>query len=378
MFFNDCGHVAKPQIVTHLRVFQNSGLSRSYANRFNRLAGTGKSFDVRLGLFFQDAYGASHILKPICDGESEGFFTNGDDATLQRAWARENGLAKTASLAEILLTQIEHHRTEVFYNLDPMLYDATFVRQLPGCVRVKLAWRAAPGTINFAGYDRVVSNFPSIRAQYERQGIATAELFPGHDKALEPYATQRERRVDVVFCGGFTRHHLKRRAILESVAALGHRYRVVYHLDSSRLTKLADSPLGWVGPLAKMRQPKSIRSAAAKPVFGTQMYQALGNAKIVLNAAIDMAGDDRGNMRCFEAMGAGATLLTDGGNYPSGMEAESTMLVYNDPQDAAVKIIECLEGRMWDAIAQKGHQMVKTLYSKEHQYEQFLGILDDI
>ena len=54
------------------------------------------------------------------------------------------------------------------------------------------------------------------------------------------------------------------------------------------------------------------------------------------------------------------------------------MLVYNDPQDAAVKIIECLEGRMWDAIAQKGHQMVKTLYSKEHQYEQFLGILDDI
>ncbi len=31
----------------------------------------------------------------------------------------------------------------------------------------------------------------------------------------------------------------------------------------------------------------------------------LSNAKIVLNGAIDISGEDRGNMRCFEALGSG-------------------------------------------------------------------------
>ena len=48
----------------------------------------------------------------------------------------------------------------------------------------------------------------------------------------------------------------------------------------------------------------------------------------MLNGAIDMAGPDRGNMRCFEAMGCGALLVSDVGNYPVGMEAGVTMETY--------------------------------------------------
>ena len=42
--------------------------------------------------------------------------------SLQRHWAREHGMPGKPSLEAILLAQIEHHRTEVFYNLDPVRY----------------------------------------------------------------------------------------------------------------------------------------------------------------------------------------------------------------------------------------------------------------
>ena len=56
------------------------------------------------------------------DGDQNAFFTNGDDHILQERWAEENGLRRGLDLEDILLAQIESHRAEVFYNLDPMRY----------------------------------------------------------------------------------------------------------------------------------------------------------------------------------------------------------------------------------------------------------------
>ena len=41
------------------------------------------------------------------------------------------------------------------------------------------------------------------------------------------------------------------------------------------------------------------------------MYQVLRRSRITLNSHIDMAGNEAGNMRLFEATGAGTFLLTD-------------------------------------------------------------------
>ena len=48
------------------------------------------------------------------------------------------GLSTRVSLGDILLAQVESHRAEVFYNLDPVRYGSDFVRRLPGCVRKAL------------------------------------------------------------------------------------------------------------------------------------------------------------------------------------------------------------------------------------------------
>ena len=45
----------------------------------------------------------------------------------------------------------------------------------------------------------------------------------------------------------------------------------------------------------------NFRQNAAMRLSGRDYYGALWTAKIVLDRGIDMAGSDRGNMRCFEA-----------------------------------------------------------------------------
>ncbi|TIN35818.1 MAG: hypothetical protein E5Y10_28890 [Mesorhizobium sp.] len=172
-------------------------------------------------------------------------------------------------------------------------------------------------------------------------------------------------------CGSFS-HHQRRREILDTVARLGGRYRVVFHLDNSRYTRLAETPLGWFGPLAAVRRPSSIRRVANPPVFGREMYAQLSRAKIVINAAIDMAGGDRGNMRCFEAMGAGALLLTDAGNYPPGMVDGRTMSVYADAKVAVGLIEQSLSDGSCRNAAAESHSMIRSEYSKEKQMAKFL------
>src|SRR5258708_36033204 len=47
----------------------------------------------------------------------------------------------------------------------------------------------------------------------------------------------------------------------------------------------------------------------------------------IFNGAIDMAEEDRGNLRCFEAMGCGALMISDRGRYPKGMEEDRKSVV---------------------------------------------------
>jgi glycosyltransferase involved in cell wall biosynthesis len=359
-----------------MRLFQNSGLSATYRKRLAGLTSHAHTFEELTRIFLHDRYGAPHFLQPILNREPDAFFANGDDEKSQKAWARENGIAGKSPV-EILLAQIEEHRTEVFYNMDPVRFSSDFVRQLPGSVRRAIAWRAAPSAReDFGAYDRVVCNFPSILRRYEEQGFNTAVFFPGHDPVLDNFFSNEHRPIDVLFVGGFSRHHTNRVQILQTVARLHGRYRVVFMLDASRLTRLAESPLGLVPPLRKRRRPSDIRAVAKPPAFGLDLYRALSDAKIVLNGAIDMAGNDRGNMRCWEALGAGAAMVSDRGNYPGGMIDGQTLALYESPDDAVRLIEELLEyPSRRQEIASSGHEMIRDRYSKAQQWSRFLEIV---
>lgn len=359
-----------------MRLFQNSGLYPSYVPRLNQLAARASTFAGRRDVFLDDRFGAPHILKPVLDNATEAFFTNGDDEILQRLWAREQGMPGKPTLEAILLAQIEHHRTEVFYNLDPVRYPSTFVKKLPASVKKTLCWRAAPsGNADLSAYGAVLANFPSILDSWRAKGCRAELFFPACDPVMEQYG-KGDRPIDILFAGGYSRHHAARAKILERVAGLADRFRIAYHLDASRLTLLAESGVGRWLPLGKHRRPDAIASIAHPPVFGRALYELIGSSKIVLNGAIDMAGVDRGNMRCFEAMGCGAFLLSDAGKYPDGMDCE-TIAVYESGSDCVTQIEACLSN--WSAAeakAEKGRRTIRDLYSKERQWALFANVFE--
>jgi Glycosyl transferases group 1 len=360
-----------------MRLFQNSGVYPSYLARLNQLAARASCFEARRRIFLEDRFGALHVLKPVLEGTADAFFTNGDDEVLQRLWSREQGMPQKATLEAILLAQIEQHRTEVFYNMDPIRYPSAFARKLPGCVRKTLCWRAAPsGNADLTAYHAVLGNFPSILESWRSKGCRAEVFYPAHDPVMDEYGLGN-RPIDVLFVGGYSRHHTSRASTLEKVAGLAASRRVVYCLDPSRLTRLAESGIGVWLPLKKHRRPEAVARIARPPVFGRQLYELIGSSKVVLNGAVDMAGVDRGNMRCFEAMGCGALLVSDAGRYPEGMDQEDTILTYETGGDCLVQIEKALAN--WSETKQKanlGRGKIRKLYSKERQWALFESLLE--
>jgi len=325
-----------------------------------------------------DRFGALHFLKPVLEGSPEAFFTNGDDPILQSMWAKRHGMSPKSSLPDILLAQIEHHRADIFYNLDPIRYGDSFIRKLPSCVRKTLCWRAVPSDADLSGYDLVLGNFPSILESWRQKGCRVAFFSPALDPVMSEFG-HGDRPIDVLFVGGYSRHHSRRAKILERVAGLAATNRIVYCLDDSRLTKLADSPLGLLPPLRKHRRPQAISKIAKPPVFGRSMYELIGRSKIVLNGTIDMAGQERGNMRCFEAMGCGALLLSDAGQYPSGMVPNRTISVYESAEDAERMIAAALDDLAGSAnVARRGREEVESRYTKQMQWQRFTELASDL
>ena len=360
-----------------MRIFQNSGIYPSYIPRLRALSVGAVLFSDHISAFLKDRFGAPHFLKPVLEGWPDAFFTNGDDPIVQRCWAAENGVPGKPSLEDILLMQIEAHRTEIFYNMDPMRYGSDFVRKLPGCVKRCIAWRAAPSPgADFSAFDMVVCNFPSILDSYRKAGWNAAYFAPAHDPVMDAYAVNTDRPIDVLFVGGYTRHHRRRAELLEAVAGLGDTHSVVMHLDRSRATRWAESAVGRMLPLGAHRRPEAIRQLSRPPIFGLDLYAALSRSKVVVNGAIDMAGADRGNMRCFEAMGSGCALVSDDGHYPDGMIDQQTMLTYEDTAAAIAAIQTALaDPTRAQLLTDNALRMIRATYSKAQQWLAFQGLL---
>lgn len=359
-----------------MRLFQNGAVHPSYRQRLRGLRADCQSFGQATEAFLNDRFGAVHFLKPVLDSDPDAFFTTGNDPFAQRLWAQEQGLRTDTPIDQILIAQIEHHRTEVFYNLDPMRYGDDFVARLPGCVRRTVAWRAAPSAGGaFLTYDVIVNNFPSLLEGYRKQGARAEYLTPAHDPEMDSYAARTDRPIDVLFVGTYSRHHSNRALLLDAIAGLDDETSVVMHLDRSRMTRLAETPLGWAGPLARHRRPKAVRAVAKPSVFGRQLLEAIGSAKIVINGAIDMAGGDRGNMRVWEALGCGAAMVSDAGRYPEGLEAGRDFLSYGSVEDAVAQVRVLLGSpERRSSIAKAGHDAIKRSFSKELQWKNFCRI----
>ncbi|RFP88238.1 glycosyltransferase family 1 protein [Rhodobacteraceae bacterium 63075] len=302
-----------------------------------------------------------------------------------RLWAIDNGLSPDTTPEDILLAQIEDHRSEVFYSVNSTRHSEAFMRQLPGCVRLKIGWLGSEvvGT-GLQHFDAVVSNFPTLNAKHSKAGLRTKYLTPSYETQTDAkgFVPWEDRRTDLFFAGTFSRHHQNRAGLIEDISCTLADQSLIadFRLLNSRYTKLAEStPLGFFPPFSKVRRPRSVRRVAKSPVFGQEMYGLLGRAKLVINMAIDIAGTDRGNMRSFESLSAGAMMISDAGDYPEGFENGETHVTYQSNAEALSLITYYIhEPSEAKRIARNGWEMIRWRYSKARQWEDFVALCADL
>lgn len=367
-----------------MRVFQAVSFYKPYLNNFNARYPDmlHVSYDTRLRMLIRDRFMDLHVLRPVLDCCPMASFSVVNDANLMNAWVKEYGMAGSVNAFDILLNQIEESRAEVFYTLHPKIFNKSFIRRLPGCVKAKVAWLAAPDDgVDFSCYDGMLSNFPPLIQSWRDSGLNAYEFFPGVDeRVVNELSHLPDRPIQISFAGQYspTLHH-RRNALLASLAGKFRGRAISLRLQARRWKPLID-----VRGFRRINTPipalpSELRDVAGPAVYGRSLYELFGSSQIVFNGTIDFANAWRVNMRCFEIALAGACMLGDSGRYSSGF-VENEMFATYKSEDDLPKVIEDLlsDPEQTRAMGQRAQRMVLQKYNKTAQWSRFEEIVSSI
>jgi len=327
---------------------------------------------------------------------AEAYDVYANNKHLQKAWAREHGLAveaevqpsgssslKTvrASLARtplrvvkpliklcfgesggsqprweerMLAEQIKHYRPDVVINQDMYVLTSRFWKEMKPYYRLLIGQIASPlpEHEDFRAYDLVVSSLPNLVQYFKSHGVHS-EL---HRLAFEPNVLDRihgmdreEQDIPLSFVGSFTRDHEARARLLELLSR-----RVDLQIWGRGIdTFPPESPLH-----------RSYRGHA----WGIEMYSLFKRSRVTVNHHIDVAAGYSNNMRLFESTGVGAMLVTDWKvNLHELFEPGKEVAAYRTPEECAELVAYyCAHDEERRTIARAGQQ--RTL--RDHTYHQ--------
>jgi spore maturation protein CgeB len=286
---------------------------------------------------------------------------------LLRPLARKVGLSpKLDHEAEkILLAQIEDFRPDVIINQDIFHIDTTLARRIKAIGRPILIGQVGiepPRTGDWTVYDLMLSQLASIAASFRRAGVRSEICHLAFEPAiLDALPAPPSVDIDVSFVGTVSPDHRQRIALLEAVAE-----RYDLKLFGSKPQALAAN-----SPLHRCFQGE---------VWGADMYQTLRRSRVTLNSHIDFVGREAGNMRLFEATGAGVHLLTDyKDNLPSLFAPDQEVAVWRSIDDCLATIGRALNddnGRA--AIASAGHARTMAQHTYRHRTQQILAFVEEL
>lgn len=334
----------------------------------------GRNIDLTTASYADQMIARNASLFGVADFYSNGFRALGDEAAeihvnnvwLQSAWAREHGLAFDVSLESaesrkdrlpgwlqravapfkpmlrplartvglsprlseqlqrVLFAQIEEFKPDLILNQDVFYVTTGMIERIRGMgvstIVGQVGIEPSRGE-RWDLYDLMLSQLPRVVRAFRAAGV-TAEV---SHLAFDPVILDRlpptvAQDVDVSFVGSVSEDHRERIALLEFIANR-------FHL---KLWGNIPSSLPSSSPLWRCFQGE---------VWGIEMYQVLKRSRITLNSHIDIAGDEAGNMRLFEATGVGTFLLTDyKRNLDTLFEAPRDVEVWRTPEDCAASI----------------------------------------
>jgi len=283
-----------------------------------------------------------------------------------RPLARKIGLSPKldAQAEKILLAQIEEFRPDLIINQDIFYIDTGLIQRIKaigGPIVIGQVGIEPSRGVDWSIYDLMISQLPTTVRSFRSLGIR-AELnhLAFEPTILEALPAAPVADVDVSFVGTVSVDHQQRIALLEAVAR---RYDL-------KLWCHQPHGLPTSSPLHRCFQGE---------VWGANMYQVLRRSRITLNSHIDMAGREAGNMRLFEATGAGAFLLTDFKDNLDTLFAPDREVAVWRSIDDCLNVIGDMTGddNGRAGIARAGHERTMAQHTYRHRVTEILGFIEN-
>ncbi len=282
---------------------------------------------------------------------------------LQQMWAREHGV-----YGDILNEQIKAFAPDVVF-----LQDLSIAVHVSG--EYVIAAQCSCRTSIRPNIGRLFTSFPFYVQKFEAMGIPTTYLpLCFEPRMLE--GPQPERDIDISTVAGVGRNSHWRQGTdtLEVIAS-------AFKQPERTTNGPAGEPHGqfqWFGyGLENLPATSHLRACYRGAAWGRQMYDIYRRSRVVANRHGEVAQGYTNNLRCFEAAGMGALLLTEQSSNLRDLFPEGTCVSYNpaDPWDAPLKIKYYLEHEdERAAIAAAGQKHVL----EHHTYAHRMKIVSDV
>lgn len=321
------------------------------------------SFSELQKFIIDDGYASVYRLEPPEGELSEVFFTIWNYERLQLLWAKEHGLPEHSTMNEIRVAQVKWFKPDVIYDFSGR-YRPDFIAKLKQD-NVRAIYALWNGVIeknevpaHIPGYDLYISLHQPYIEYWAAQGVNSFELQPSIPEHWYENNKDNERDTDIFMYGQSNKEFFKERdEIVSKVLLLNEKYNV-----SVRLQMDAESKDYFA------EQAEAIKS----PVYGKGLYESIQRSKIVINKCTDNNLSYKSNMRVFEAIGNGALLLTERGQYPPLLEAGKDYLGYSSIDELIQLLDKVLsDWGKWEIFAKEAQERLISNFSKEYQWHTF-------
>lgn len=319
---------------------------------------------------FADTGAAYHFCKAA---GNEAFITIANCEALQKKWAEENHIPYNENnwAYEIALEQIKKQKPEMFFIESIFEYYGAFLAAAkPHCKKIA-AWISTPydSNLNLSNIDLILSSTPAFVEGFKKQGIAAEYLLPAFDaRVLKHLNAHAKKDIPFSFIGGWSHVHVIRKKIMQQMAAStpiqiwGYGYKQNYSKHSLAYYKNLLFPENSV-----------VLKAYKGEAWGLEMYKILNRSLVTFNIHEALLQGRVGNMRMFEASGAGALLLNDNGsNLAELFVPDKEIVVYNSVEEAIEKL-NYLLAHPEKAIEMGKNAQERTL--KNYNYEIYIARL---
>lgn len=296
------------------------------------------SYNEQLDKILSDHFGwPPALVKKLEDQGHEVKILIVNSEPLQRAWTKENNCVFDSGKwqYEIPLQQVKSFSPDILWIGAMFDYFGEYLKELkPYCKKI-FAWTACPipKSLDLSYIDCFLTSHTNFRDYFVSSGKTCEILLPAFEEKILESIGIKDRDIECSFIGSLTWAHIERIKILRKLS------------DIVDIQIWADPPSLFVKRILKPGFIQSyidflrIRGKIYSGMWGLSMYGILARSQISVNIHGDVAFGLAGNMRMFEATGAGTLLVTeDAPNIRELFEPDKEVITYKNMDDLIDKI----------------------------------------